>query len=116
MSDNLNGWKCTACGLVSFNEDGACSHCGSDETERFADSGDGELVSWSIVRVAPERFADKAPYAIGLVQLANGERLLGRLQSIPDEDEGIGSPVSFLRFEEGGSLLFSNTSKDIRLD
>ena len=106
MSNNLNGWKCNACGLVSFEEDDDCSRCGSSDIARFTDSGVGELLSWSIVRVAPERFADKAPYAIGLVQLANGVRLLGRLQSIPAEDEGIGSPASFLRFEEGGSLLF----------
>jgi len=109
MTDNLSGWKCTACGLVSFADGGDCSGCGSSDTAPFADSGDGELLSWSIVRVAPERFADMAPYAIGLVQLTNGERLLGRLQSIPAEDEGIGSPVSFLRFEEGGSLLFSTS-------
>lgn len=107
MASTLIGNKCSKCGLVSFGEGLGCGHCGSTETTSFVTNGEGKLLSWSVVRVAPGRFADKAPYAICLVQLAEGERLLGRLQSIPHEEEGIGNAVSFLRMEEGGSLLFT---------
>ena len=109
MTENLHGWKCGACGLVSFGDGGDCMHCGSADTVRYAASGAGELVSWSVVRVAPERFAGEVPYAIGLVQLADCTRLLGRLQTVPGEDEGLGTPVSFLRIEEHGSILFATS-------
>ena len=105
----LRGARCSQCGLLSFDEQENCSHCGSMATEPFAADGTGRLLSWSIVRVAPARFAAIAPYAICAVELEGGDRVLGRLQTIPDETIAIGGPVAFVRKEEGGVLLFAMT-------
>jgi hypothetical protein len=36
-------------------------------------------VTWSIVRVAPEGFENQTPYAVGILELENGQRLTGQI-------------------------------------
>ena len=57
-----------------------CPHCGDTATEWVAASGRGTLYSYVVVhqRLHPA-FDASLPYAVGLVQLAEGPRMLAML-------------------------------------
>lgn len=35
----------------------------------------GKLVTWTVIRVPPEGYANQAPYAVGIVELKSGKRI-----------------------------------------
>ncbi|NIS39134.1 OB-fold domain-containing protein, partial [Candidatus Saccharibacteria bacterium] len=39
----------------------------------------GKLVTYTIIRVPPSQFADQAPYAMGIVEVVDGVRLMTQL-------------------------------------
>lgn len=47
----------------------------------------GKLVTWSIVRVAPNGFEGNVPYVIAIIELENGERLTSQVVDIEDFDK-----------------------------
>ena len=58
-------------------------------------SGEGEIASFTVIRVAPRAHAAEAPYAIAAVRLKEGVSLLGRVVEIPLEKLAVGLPVRF---------------------
>ena len=68
----LESSKCKQCGYISFPKRIVCPECGTTEFENIILSGKGKLVTYTIIRVAPEGFGDQAPYAIGIVELDEG--------------------------------------------
>ena len=53
-------------------------------------SGKGELYSFTITHVATPGFEDKTPYAVGLIELDEGVRIIGNLLNVAIEDVKIG--------------------------
>ncbi len=41
-----------------------------------------KLVTWSEVKVAPEGFEGQTPYAVGILEFDNGERLTGQIVDV----------------------------------
>lgn len=83
----MQGRRCADCGKVSVlsaEEGRACPFCGGQGGESLSLSGLGRLISWTVIRVAPGRYAGEAPYAVGLVELAEGLRLTVRVDAAPD--------------------------------
>lgn len=39
----------------------------------------GEILNWTIIRVPQKAFAKEAPYPVVIVQLDNGDKLIGQL-------------------------------------
>lgn len=69
---------CPACGAVWSLPRPLCPACGGAPEGREA-SGRGTV--WSVTevhRAAPPAFADRMPYALALVELAEGPRVLAR--------------------------------------
>ncbi len=82
--------RCGGCGTHQFYPRPFCLDCLSDDVEWVPASGQGEIYALTTVRIqtAPEF---EPPYAVALVQLDEGPRMLGRL---PDPDTcRIGSRV-----------------------
>lgn len=46
----------------------------------------GKVISWTIIRVPPADFSYQAPYAVAVVELTSGNRLVAQLAD-PDEPE-----------------------------
>ena len=61
-----------------------CRFCGAEGGEVVNLSGRGRLLSWTVIRVAPARYASEAPYAVGLLELAEGPRITARLEGAPE--------------------------------
>jgi len=77
--------RCTACRESYFPPRPFCPRCGSREVEGYASSGRSTLYSYVIDHVSAR---DGQPYAVAVVQLEEGPRLMTNLVEIaqtPDE-------------------------------
>ena len=75
--------RCGSCGHFRFPPLPTCPYCGSRTVSIVAATGTGRVYSWVTVRhaLAPAA-AGEIPYAVAVVELAEGCRVLGRLHDI----------------------------------
>ncbi len=90
----LEGRRCAECGKLSLEARGLCPFCGSQGGSAVSLSGRGRLLSWTVIRVAPARYAAEAPYTVGILDLEEGVRVTGRIEGDPDA-LAIGQAVAF---------------------
>ena len=81
---------CSACRKQIFYPRTLCPYCGSIALEWRAASGRGTVYSTTTVRQKPERGGD---YNISVIELAEGARMLSRVEGIEVADVRIGMPV-----------------------
>lgn len=76
--------RCRADGHAWLPPSSECPHClGSDWCWEEA-GGAGVLVSWVVFHRAPApELADRVPYAVALVELAEGPRMVSELEGVP---------------------------------
>jgi uncharacterized OB-fold protein len=75
--------RCDECGRARFPPLPTCPYCGSRDATVVEAKGAGRVYSWITVRVAMTDAALGAvPYAVAVVQLDEGCRVLGRLRTI----------------------------------
>ena len=91
----LIGIKCGGCGALAIPPRELCPDCGRREWSPVPLSGDGEIASFTVIRIAPRGHAGDAPYAIAAVRLTEGVSLLGRVVDIPFDDLAVGRKVRF---------------------
>jgi uncharacterized OB-fold protein len=48
-------------------------------------SGRGKIATFTVIRYPPKTFEKDAPYVVGLVDLENGPRVIGRIAANPEE-------------------------------
>ena len=94
--DALHGRRCAECRRLSVENGTTCPFCGSPGGERVPLSGRGRLLSWTVIRVAPARYASDAPYSIALLELDEGPKLTARVDGETD------------RFTAGQRVLFAS--------
>jgi uncharacterized OB-fold protein len=86
--------KCRKCGKIYLPPRPTCSHCYSKDFEWTAVPTKGKLLTYTIIHIAPVQFQSMAPYAMGIVQLENGLRLPGMIQSVPLEQIRVGMDLT----------------------
>ena len=91
--------RCTACGALAVPPKAVCPSCEGIRWGRATLGGDGEITSYTVIRVPPARFAAEAPYVVTVARMAEGVSLLGRLTGVPIDAVQVGLPVRF-----GGAL------------
>jgi uncharacterized OB-fold protein len=91
----LSAVRCRGCGELAIPPKELCPTCGQRGWDLVPLSGDGTIASYTVIRVAPRRFAAQAPYAVAQVRLAEGVSLLGRLVDIPLDRVAVGLSVRF---------------------
>lgn len=71
---------CNDCGHVQFYQQALCRHCGGEHLTHRAASGRGKVHSFSVVHRAPgPAFKQDTPYAVLLVELEEGPRMISSL-------------------------------------
>ena len=75
---------CAACDAYTFYPRPFCSHCFSWDIEWREVSGRGKLHTYVISHRAPRGFDDRVPYAIAVVELAEGPRMMTNI--VMDEE------------------------------
>jgi uncharacterized protein len=104
--------RCMACGQQSFPPRNLCRACWSTSLEWVELPSTGRLYSFTRIHVAPQAFSSDAPYAIGMIDLEQGPRLMCRLiGKILPEHLGASMAMLILRYDDGalfGARLNSN--------
>ncbi len=87
----LLGSKCDRCGEVSLGANAVCLNCGSDRITGIRLAPEGELWTYTVIRhrppggyLGPDPFE---PFAIGLVELPDGIRVMAPLAGDVDSFE-----------------------------
>jgi uncharacterized protein len=90
--------QCSECGHLQAFVRPFCSSCGSGSVEWKAAAGEGRVVAMTTLHRAPTPdYKAQIPYAIALVELAEGPRVMGHAEA----DLTVGERVT-LRFAARG--------------
>ncbi|MDH5663202.1 MAG: OB-fold domain-containing protein [Candidatus Bathyarchaeota archaeon] len=73
----LLGLRCKDCKQTTCPPMIVCQRCGSKELEKTELSGEGELMTFTVIRIPPEGY--EAPYIVCLVKTKEGPWIIGRL-------------------------------------
>jgi uncharacterized OB-fold protein len=87
--------RCAACRALAVPPKVVCPSCEGIRWDRATLGGEGEISSYTVIRVPPAQHAPDAPYVIAVVRMAEGVSLLGRLTGIPVDGARVGMPVRF---------------------
>lgn len=97
--------KCGCCGAYQFYPRPFCIKCLSEDIEWVITKGTGTLYTYTINhKPAEPAFTDKVPYAVAIVQLDEGPRMLANIIDSPLDTVRIGARVS-VRFERISEAL-----------
>ncbi|MFJ6797427.1 bifunctional MaoC family dehydratase N-terminal/OB-fold nucleic acid binding domain-containing protein [Streptomyces sp. NPDC091268] len=93
--------RCTGCATLRFPWLPGCNTCGSPHWEAVEASGAGTVFSYVVMHHPPFPAFDP-PYAVALVELAEGVRMVTNITGVPYDKVRIGLPVhlEFLRVDE----------------
>lgn len=93
--------RCTGCGTLRFPWLPGCGGCGAPEWDTVAASGAGTVFSYVVMHHPPFPAFDP-PYAVGLIELAEGVRVVSNITGVPYDKVRIGMPVEleFLRADD----------------
>lgn len=106
---NLGGSKCTNCGTVYFPPRGVCPACTShrqsiEKMIPFPLTGEGEVLSYTVVHDAAEGFEMQVPYVMALVRTPEGPILTAQIVDVEPGQVEIGLKVraTFRKLREEG--------------
>ena len=100
--------RCTSCGVHQFYPRAMCVSCGGD-TEWVEASGRGTLHTFTIIRQnRSPAFAALSPYAVGIVELDEGVRMMSNIVECDEEqlEVGLALEVLLLRAADDIGLPF----------
>ncbi|WP_405949178.1 OB-fold domain-containing protein [Streptomyces prunicolor] len=99
--------RCTDCGTLRHPWLPGCNACGGLDWDTVEASGDGTVYSYVVMHHPPFPAFDP-PYAVGLIELAEGVRIVSNVVGVPYDKVRIGLPVrlEFQRYDdEDGPLV-----------
>jgi uncharacterized OB-fold protein len=93
--------RCTSCGTLRFPWLPGCNACASPGWDTVEACGAGTVFSY-VVMHHPNFPAFDPPYAVALVELAEGVRMISNITGVPYDKVRIGMPVQleFLRVDD----------------
>jgi uncharacterized OB-fold protein len=93
--------RCTACGALRFPWLPGCGACGGPDWDTVEAGGEGTVHSYVVMHHPPFPAFDP-PYAVGLIELAEGVRIVSNVVGVPHDEVRIGMPVrlEFRRYDE----------------
>lgn len=98
---------CGDCGRVQYYQQAMCRNCGGENLAHRAASGRGKVHSFSVVHRAPgPAFKADVPYAVLLVELEEGPRMISTYASGAPED---------VTFDMEVALIFEKVSDEVTL-
>ncbi|WP_393059344.1 bifunctional MaoC family dehydratase N-terminal/OB-fold nucleic acid binding domain-containing protein [Streptomyces sp. LN549] len=95
--------RCAACGTLRFPWLPGCNACGSPEWDTVEASGEGTVFSHVVMHhpsfPAYSENGEGGPYAVALIELAEGVRMVSNVLGVPCDKVRVGMPVrlEFLR-------------------
>ena len=104
---NFIGNKCGSCERIFFPPRESCPYCRRKSMGKMNDiqlGGKGEVVTYTIIHVAPEDFEEQVPYPIAIVKLEEGPQVTAQIVDCKLDEIKIGMKVesTFRRIKEEG--------------
>ena len=100
----LEAAKCKKCEHISFPARLICPECGNREFENINLKRTGKLLTYTVIHVAPSQFTDQVPYAVGILELDDGVRLMAQIADCPLNElkTGMTLKIEFRRITSEG--------------
>ena len=92
--EKLMAGKCLKCGKIHLPPRPLCDNCFGQEFKWMQISGNGKLLTYTVIHIAPAQFQELAPYPVGIVQLENGLKIPGMITGVEQKDLKIGMDLS----------------------
>lgn len=109
--EKIMGSKCKKCGALALPPRPLCVSCFSQDLEWTQFRGAGKLVAFTSIVIAPpsmakEGFGKNNPYIVGVVELEEGPKMVGRIAGLdakkPAEiDIGVALKAEFIYTDPG---------------
>lgn len=102
---NLYGVKCITCQENYFPPRKICPSCRrASKLEKVKLDALGEIVTFTVIRSAPEGFEYQIPYVMAIVKLKEGPMITTQVMDIEPDEVEIGMPLEgvFRRIRESG--------------
>jgi uncharacterized OB-fold protein len=96
--------RCGNCGTLDAGPREICPSCHEGALRGHDVTGDGRLLTWTIIRRPPASFRSEGAYAVAVVELDAGVKVTGRLEG-PEEIKGPGTRVT-LAYSKNGVSTF----------
>ena len=105
----IMGTRCRKCGALALPPRPLCVSCFGSDLEWFQFQGRGKLSAFTSIMVAPpfmakEGFNKNNPYVVGVVELEEGAKIVGRITGVnakKPEEIKVGTPLT-AEFIQGG--------------
>lgn len=98
--------RCTSCGKAFFYPRSACPVCYSKQVEWFVASGRARLHTYLISHRPAPGFAEQVPYAIAVVELEEGPRMMTNVVGVDNTPENLVLDMDLeVDFEPRGAQL-----------
>jgi len=100
----LEAGKCKKCGKIHFPPRVICNGCRSKEFETVKLSREGKLITYTIIHVGPSQFVAQVPYAIGVVELKEGVKILSQITDcdLTKLSTGMKLKIEFRKIQQEG--------------
>jgi uncharacterized OB-fold protein len=92
----LEAGKCKNCGNVSFPPRLVCPKCKSKNFETVNLSREGKILTFTIIRVGPDKFSKETPYVVAIIELNDGVRLTAQVTDCDVDKIKIGDKVKLV--------------------
>ena len=83
----LEAGKCTKCGYVAFPPRLVCPKCNTKKFKQIVLKDEGKIITYTVIRVGPDKFSKETPYAIGIIELNDKLRLTAQIAGVVDFDK-----------------------------
>lgn len=94
--------KCSECGTMLLPPKPMCTNCFSTNLKWIELEGTGNLLSYTVIHVAPEQFQSMAPYTVGILEFKSGLRLPGIIRDVEPEKITVGMDLK-IDFEQSAA-------------
>jgi uncharacterized protein len=100
----LEAGKCKSCNATYFPPRLVCAPCGSRQFETVKLCDEGQVLTYTVIRVGPSQFADQTPFAVGIIELDGGVRITSQIVDCEFDKLAIGQRVrlEFRRIQKQG--------------
>jgi uncharacterized OB-fold protein len=100
----LEAGKCSSCGHISFPPRLVCPKCKAKKFETINLSDEGTLVTFTVVRVASDKFSKETPFPVGIIELNDGVRVTAQIADADIDELRIGQKLKlvFRKVQEDG--------------
>jgi len=89
----LEAARCKVCGKICYPPRRICPACRAREFETIVLPNEGTLVTFTVIRVAPSSFSSQSPYAVAIVELGKGVRIMAQVAGCDPQELKTGQRV-----------------------